>query len=164
MALSRPTSSTWRLAPVRGLPAEAAVAEFGDLALVVGEFTRRAPSRRAARMLLTTGPVAGACWAAVVVSGHAWRWPVPDAARLGTGMVLLLAVTALAVAASSRHGYRRTRLALAACPVIVVLDAAGVTAALLKAPALTWVLGDAVAVSLTRIAFLTWILPRLMAG
>ena len=40
--------------------AHAAVAEFGDLALVVGEFTRQAPGRQAARMLLATGPVVGA--------------------------------------------------------------------------------------------------------
>src|SRR5579875_1627177 len=34
-----------------------AVADFGDLATVVGEFTRQAPGRRAARLLLATGPV-----------------------------------------------------------------------------------------------------------
>jgi hypothetical protein len=41
--------------------ARAALAEFGDLTTVAGEFTRQAPGRRAARLLLATGPVAGAC-------------------------------------------------------------------------------------------------------
>src|SRR5579875_3095022 len=42
--------------------ARAALAEFGDLTTVAGEFTRQAPGRSAARLLLATGPVAGRCW------------------------------------------------------------------------------------------------------
>jgi hypothetical protein len=80
--------------------AHAAVAEFGDLALVVGEFTRQAPGRRAARMLLATGPVVGACWAAALILSRAWTWPVPGAVRLSFGATLLLAVMTLAVAAT----------------------------------------------------------------
>ena len=75
--------------------AHAALAEFGDLATVVGEFTRQAPGRRAARLLLATGPVAGACWAAALILSRAWTWPVPAAARLGFGAVLLLAPAGL---------------------------------------------------------------------
>ena len=41
--------------------ARAALAEFGDIEMVAGEFTRQAPGRRAARLLLATGPVAGLC-------------------------------------------------------------------------------------------------------
>jgi hypothetical protein len=41
-----------------------------------GEFTRQAPGRRAARLLLATGPLVGACWAAALTSGRAWTWPV----------------------------------------------------------------------------------------
>ena len=141
--------------------ARAAVAEFGDLAMVVGEFTRQAPGRRAARMLLATGPVVGACWAAALISGRAWTWPVPAAARLSFGVVLLLAVTALAAAATSRSSYRRTRLTAAAGPVIVILDAAAVTAVSLAAPALTAGLGIAAAASLGRIVLTAWTLPRL---
>ncbi len=44
--------------------ARAALADFGDLAMVVAEYTRQAPGRRAARLLLASGPAAGACWAA----------------------------------------------------------------------------------------------------
>jgi hypothetical protein len=143
--------------------AHAALAEFGDLGTVVGEFTRQAPGRRAARLLLATGPVAGACWAAALILGRAWTWPVPAAARLGFGAVLLLAVLALAVAATSQHSYQRTRLTTAAGPVILVLDTTAVTAVVLAAPALTVALGIAVAVSLGRSAFTAWTLPRLTA-
>ena len=143
--------------------AHAAVAEFGDLETVVGEFTRQAPGRRAARMLLVTGPVVGACWAAALILGRAWTWPVPAAVRLGFGAVLLLAVLALAVAATSQRSYQRTRLITAAGPVILILDATAIAAAVLTAPALTAALGTAAGVSLGRIAFTAWTLPRLAA-
>jgi len=143
--------------------AQAAVAEFGELRMVVAEFTRQAPGRRAARMLLATGPLAGACWAAALVTSHAWNWPVPATVPLATGAVLLLAVLALTLSATSRRSYRRTMLTATASPVILVLDAAAVTAVLLAAPALTWTLGIAAAVSLTRLAFTAWLLPRLAA-
>jgi hypothetical protein len=143
--------------------ARAALAEFGDLATVAGEFTRQAPGRRAARLLLATGPAAGLCWAAALIGGRAWTWPVPAAARLAFGAVLLLAVLALLAAATSRHSYQRTRLAILASPVILALDVTAVTAALLTAPALTWTLGAAVTVSLGRIALNARVLPRLAA-
>ena len=130
---------------------------------MVGEFTRQAPGRRAARLLLATGPVAGGCWASALVLSRAWTWPVPAAARIGFGAVLLLAVLALLAAATSRHSYQRTRLAMLASPVILALDATAVTAAALAAPTLTPALGAAVAVSLGRIAFTARMLPRLTA-
>lgn len=138
-----------------------ALAEFGDLETVAGEFTRQAPGRRTARLLLATGPVAGLCWAAALISGRAWTWPVPAGARLVFGAVLLLAALALVAAATSRHSYRRTRLAMLASPVILALDTAAITAVLLTAPALTWTLGAAVTVSLGRIALNARMLPRL---
>jgi hypothetical protein len=139
----------------------AALAEFGDLAIVTEEFTRQAPGRRAARLLLGTGPVAGAAWAAALITGRAWTWPVPAAARLGFGIVLVLAVLALLAAATSRHSYQRTRLTATTSTVILALDATAIAAALAAAPAPTVVLSIAVAVSLGRIAFTTWTLPRL---
>jgi hypothetical protein len=141
--------------------ARAAIAEFGDLAMVVGEFTRQAPGRRAARLLLATGPVAGSCWAAALILSRAWTWPVPAAVRLSCGAALLLAVTGLAAAATSRHSYQRTRLAAAASLIILALDATAVTAVLLAAPAQTWALGLAAVVSLARIAFTAQTLPCL---
>jgi hypothetical protein len=148
--------------------AQAAVAEFGDLETVVGEFTRQAPGRRAAWLLLATGPVAGACWAAALILSRAWTWPVPAAVRLSFGAILLLAVLALAVlalavAATSQNSYQRTRLTAAASAVILVLDVTAVAAVVLAAPAPTVPLGTAVGVSLGRIAFTTWTLPCLAA-
>jgi hypothetical protein len=143
--------------------ARAALAEFGDLAMVAGEFTRQAPGRRAARLLLATGPVAGSCWAVALILSRAWTWPVPATARLGFGAVLLLAVLALLAAATSRHSYQRTRLAMLASPVILVLDMTAVAAVVLAAPALTLALHIAVGVSLGRIAFTARTLPRLAA-
>ena len=141
--------------------ADAAVAEFGDLATVIREFIRHSPGRRTARLLLATGPAAAACWTAALAAGHAWAWPVSTAVRLCFGLVLLLTVFALAVAASSRRSYTRTRLALLASPALFALDATAVTSVLLFAPALTGALGAAVAVSLARIAVTAWSLPRL---
>lgn len=143
--------------------AQAALADFGDLALVVGEYTRQAPGRRAARLLLATGPVTGACWAAALISSRAWTWPVPPAARLAFGAMLLLTVPALLAAATSRHSYQRTRLAILASPVIVTLDAAAVAVALTAATARTPALLIAMAVSLGRIAFTARTLHRLAA-
>ncbi|MGE5286520.1 MAG: hypothetical protein ACM3ML_04810 [Micromonosporaceae bacterium] len=88
-------------------------------------------------MLLGTGPVVGACWAAALILSRAWTWPAPGAARIGFGDVLLLAVLALQAAATSQHSYQRTRLAMLASPVILVLDVTAVTAVLHAAPALT---------------------------
>ena len=141
--------------------ARAALAEFGDLPMVVGEFIRQAPGRRAARLLLATGPAVGSCWAASLIAAHAWTWPVPVGIRLGFGTALLLAVAGLAAAATSRHSYQRTRLTAVAAPVVLALDAAAVTAVLLAAPGRTGIMGAATALSLGRIAFTTRTLPRL---
>ena len=141
--------------------ARAALAEFGDLATVVSEFTRQAPARHAARLLLATGPLAGSCWATALILSRAWTWPVPAAIRLSLGAALLLAAAGLVAAATSRHSYQRTRLAVAASLIILALDATAVTAVLLAAPARTWVLGPAAVVSLARIVFTARTLPRL---
>jgi hypothetical protein len=140
-----------------------ALADFGDLAMVVGEYARQAPGRRAARLLLATGPVAAACWAAALVTSRAWTWPVPETARLAFGAVLLLTVLVLLAAATSRHSYQRTRLALVAGPVIIALDATAVAVAMTAAPALTPVLLGAVAFSLGRIAVTARTLRRVAA-
>lgn len=142
--------------------ARAALADFGDLALVVGEYTRQAPGRRAARLLLATGPVAAACWAVALVTSRAWTWPVPAVARLAFGAVLLVTVLVLLIVATSRHSYQRTRLALVAGPVIIALDATAVAAVLTTAPALTPVLLIAMAISLSRIAFTARTVRRLV--
>jgi hypothetical protein len=55
--------------------------------------------------------------------------------------------------------YHRIKLATAASLIIVALDAAAVTAVALAAPARTWVLGLAAAVSLERVAFTARTVP-----
>lgn len=141
--------------------ARTAIAEFGDVDTVVGEYTRQAPGRRAARRLLATGPAVGACWAAALIAARAWTWSVPEVIPLALGAALLLAVVGLAAAATSRHSYQRTRLAAAASLVILALDIMAVTAILPAAPDRTWALSLAAAVSLGRIAFTARTLPRL---
>lgn len=141
--------------------ARAAVAEFGAARLVIGEFTRQAPGRRASRVLRATGPAVGACWATALILARAWTWPVPGVIRLAAGLILMLAVAALLLVATSRHSYRRTRLTALASPVLLTLDAAAITTVLLAAPALTWALGLAEAVSSARIGFVWRMLPRL---
>ena len=143
--------------------ARAAVTDTGDLAQVVGEFTRQAPGRRTARALLAIGPVVGACWVAALVTTHAWAWPVPAAARLGFGAALLATIAVLAIAATSRRSYRRTRLTVLAGPGLIILDATLITAALLAAPVLSWPLAAAIAASLTRITLTVTALPRITA-
>ena len=143
--------------------ARAAVTDTGDLAQVVGEFTRQAPGRSTARALLAIGPVVGACWMAALITTHAWTWPVPAAARLGFGAALLVTIGALVIAATSRRSYRRTRLTALAGPGLIVLDATLITAALLAAPALSWPLVTAIAASLTRITLTLAALPRITA-
>ena len=143
--------------------ARAAVTDTGDLAQVVGEFTRQAPGRRTARALLAIGPVVGACWVAALVTTHAWAWPVPAAARLGFGAALLATIGVLAIAATSRRSYRRTRLTVLAGPGLIILDATLITAALLAAPVLSWPLAAAIAASLTRITLTLTALPRITA-
>ena len=79
--------------------AEAALAEFGQPHVILAAFTRVSPARRTARRLLATGPIVGACWAAALITSRAWTWPVPVAARVLFGLVLITVIGLLAVAA-----------------------------------------------------------------
>ena len=79
--------------------AQAAVTEFRNPGLIVAEFARAHPARRAARRLMAAGPVVGACWAVALVTGRAWTWPVPVAVRIVPGVILVAVMALLAVAA-----------------------------------------------------------------
>ena len=142
---------------------EAAVAEFGDARTLAAEFTRQAPGRRAARLLLGSGPAVGVCWGAALIVARAWTWPVPDAARLAVGGVLLLTVAVLAGAATSKRSYRRTRLAISGGIALIALDLTMITAVLTIASAVTWLLTIAIAASLTRIGLALRLVPRIRA-
>jgi hypothetical protein len=86
--------------------ARAAIAETGDVAVITAEFTRQAPGRRTARLLLATGPAMGACWGTALISARAWTWLVPAGARIAFATALLTAIAGLAAAASTaRIGY-----------------------------------------------------------
>ena len=65
--------------------ASAALAEFGELHVVVAAFTRLNPARCAARRLLATGPIVGACWATALITSR------PGPGRCPPRLVLCLA-------------------------------------------------------------------------
>jgi hypothetical protein len=159
-------AQTYRSYLRQGLPphpaAESAVAEFGDPHLIVAEFTRVNPARRAARRLIMTGPIVGACWAAALISGRAWTWHVPLPARITPGL-LLVTVIALIVVAAAGTPYRiATRACLAGCIGVTALDITMITGVTLAAPALSLVTASALAASATRIAFSTRALVPLL--
>jgi len=152
-------AETYRSHLDRGLgpdaAARAAVAEFGEPALVMAAFTRASPARRAARRLLVTGPVVGACWGAVLIAGRAWTWPVPVAARVLAGVTLAGAIVLLAVAALLPR-YRPARCAAtAACAGLAVVDVAAVATVTMLARHVPWPVLFAVPASTSRIAFTT---------
>ena len=143
--------------------ARAAVAGFGTAKKLAEDFTRHAPGRRAARLLMLSGPAVGACWGTALIAARAWNWPVPDAARVAFGAAVLLSVSVLVVAATSQHSYRRTRLAVPGSVGLMVLDTTMITAVLTIAPTVTWLLMIAIAASLTRIGFAARLVPRVLA-
>jgi hypothetical protein len=152
----------------RGLGADnaarAAVAEFGDYQLIVAAFTRASRARAAARNLMLTGPVAGACWATALITGRAWDWPIPFVVRALFGLALVIVIGLLAAAVSGRR-YRPVRRAAAVgCAGTLAVDAALVGTILAVGPALIWPLALAVAVSTTRISFGTWNLRQVLAN
>ena len=135
--------------------ARAAIAEFGDPQVIAAAFTRASPARQAARQLLATGPVAGACWATALITSRAWIWPVPVTARVLFGAALVTVIGLLAAAALGQQ-YRPVRRAAAAgCLGIAALDASMLTAVAATGPALIWPVILAVTVSAARIAFTT---------
>ena len=133
--------------------AEAAIAEFGEPDVIAAAFTRASPARRAARRLLATGPIVGACWGAALVTGRAWTWPIPAGARILFGMALITVVGLLAAAAVGKQYRSVGRAGTAGCAGIAALDAAMLIFVALAGPALVWPLILAVAVSAIRITF-----------
>ncbi len=150
-----------------GRPADAAasttIAEFGEPDAVVAAFIRQSPGRRTALALLASGPVVGACWGAVLVTGRAWTWPVPLAVRVTFGVVLAATIGTLLVAATGRRAYARTRAAGPAACALVVLDLTMLVAVSLAAPVHAWPLAAAVPASVVRLTVTLRALPRLLA-
>jgi hypothetical protein len=144
--------------------ARSAVTDFGDPVIVVAAFTRQAPGRRAALMMLATGPIVGVCWAVTLVAGHAWTWPVASAVQYAFGLTLLSVVAVLVVAGTSRASYARTRIAVVGGSGLVVLDLAMLATVVVAAPALTWPMAAAVLASLARVVLTLRVLPAVVHG
>jgi hypothetical protein len=136
------------LAPA--VAARTAVAEFGTVNQVTDAFVTLAPGRRLSRILLATGPLAGATWGASLAAAHAWTWPVPIPIAAGYVLLLLGVVAALIAAATSQHSHRRARLGILGAYGLIALDIAMIAASLHLA-AFVWPLAFAIPASLTRI-------------
>lgn len=144
--------------------ARAAVAEFGTPEVILASFTRLSPARLAARRLLASGPVVGGCWTIALITGRAWSWPVPVAARVLVG-VALVGIIGLLVTAASGTKYRSIRRAgTAGCIGITALDAAMLLTATIAVPAVAWPLILALAASAVRLTFTARALRPVMTG
>jgi hypothetical protein len=143
--------------------ATAAIAEFGTTAEITAAFTAQAPGRRAAQLLLASGPLVGLCWGASLVTGQVWTWPIPAAAIAGFAAALLATVAVLLVAATSRHSYRRTRLGGVGGLGLFALDLTMIAAAVLAAPGLGWPAILAIPASLIRIGWILRSVPAALA-
>jgi hypothetical protein len=144
--------------------ASAAVAEFGEPQVIVAAFTRLSPARHAARRLLAAGPVVGGCWAAALITGRAWTWPVPPAVRLLFGVVLITVIGLLAAAAFGRRYLSARRAGALACAGIAVLDGVMLVAVVLAVPVLIWPVILAAAASAARLTFTARALRAVLAG
>lgn len=142
----------------------AAIAEFGRPEEIARAFIAQSPARHTARTLLATGPAVGACWAAVLLTGRAWTWPIPLPARLGAGLALLTVIGILVAAATGRR-YRNGRvLAGVGCAGLAMLDLAMLVAVAMVASATTWPLLLAVTASSARLVFTARTMRPLISG
>jgi hypothetical protein len=139
----------------RGLTAEdaarAAVAEFGDAREVTDAFIRISPARQMSRVLIVTGPLVGACWAAELVTAKAWDWHVPVVAPLLLAALLAVTITALAAAALAHHYRGIRRFGAAGRAGLVALDISMITTVAAAAPGVTWIAVLAISASVTRL-------------
>jgi uncharacterized membrane protein len=144
--------------------AGAAMAEFGEPQVIVAAFTRLSPARHAARRLLAAGPVVGGCWAAALITGQAWTWPVPGAARLLFGTALIAVIGLLATAAFGRRYRSARRAGAAACAGITALDTIMLITVMLAIPVLIWPVTLAAAASTARLTFSARALRAVLTG
>jgi hypothetical protein len=142
--------------------AEVAINEFGAPDLILAAFVRQSPGRRAALTMLYTGPVVGGCWAATLIAGRAWTWPIPLMPKVAAGAILLAAISTLAVAATSRRSYRRTTISAIGGLGLIVLDLAMLTTVLFAAVPHVWPMILAIPASATRLALTTRATTRLL--
>jgi hypothetical protein len=122
---------------------------------VVAAFTGASPARRAARKLLATGPIVGACWGTALIINRAWTWPVPFGVRVLLGTALITIICLLAAAAFGRHYRSAGRAAAAGCAGLTALDATMLIAITFAVPTVIWPVIVAAAASAVRISFAT---------
>jgi hypothetical protein len=144
--------------------ASAAVAEFGEPQVIVAAFTRLSPARHAARRLLATGPVVGGCWAAALITGRAWTWPVPATVLLLIGVALITVIGLLAAAAFGRRYLSARRAGAVACVGITVLDGVMLITTVLAISVLVWPVILAAAASIARLTFTARALRAVLTG
>jgi hypothetical protein len=118
--------------------ATAAIAEFGDARVVIDSFSRANPARLLARVLLATGPLVGLLWAAELITGRAWDWPVPAIVPACLGAMLAGSITALTTAARARRYQSVRRFGLAGCIASAVIDVSMIAGVVVVAPAVGW--------------------------
>lgn len=133
--------------------ARAAIAEFGSPGIVADAFRRASPAWSATRALILTGPVIGGLWAAALITGHAWQWPIPAAGRVAAAFILGASVFMLATAMRTRRYQAARRACLAGGLGLVFLDAAVTVTALLVAPGIPWLLCAAACASAVRLTY-----------
>jgi hypothetical protein len=144
--------------------AAVAVAEFGAPELIAAEFARAHPARRAARRLLAIGPLVGSCWAVALLTGRAWTWPVPLAARIVPGVMLVAVVALLAVAARGIRYRPVGRAGTAGCAGTAALDCFMIIGILAADPAGRWAVAVAVTASAARLGLSARLLGPVLAG
>ena len=144
--------------------AGAAMAEFGEPRVIVAAFTRLSPARHAARRLLAAGPVVGGCWAAALITGRAWTWPVPGAARILFGAALISVIGLLAAAAFGRRYRSARRAGAAGCAGITALDSIMLITVMVAIPVLIWPVVLAAAASAARLTFSARALRAVLTG
>jgi hypothetical protein len=145
--------------------ATAALTEFGDPQVVLAAFTRASPARRAARRLLATGPLVGACWGIALILNRAWTWPVlPVGARILIGAALITVIGLLAAASFGRRYRSAVRAGAAGCLGITALDATMLAVILLAAPAVIWPIIVAMTASAARLTFTARSLRSVLAA
>ena len=127
----------------------------GDMAQssTISAFTCASPARGAARKLLATGPIVGACWGTALILSRAWTWPVPVAAPILLGTALITTIGLLSAAAFGSRYRPAARAATAGCLGITALDASMIAVTMLVAPAVIWPIIVATAASAVRLTF-----------
>ncbi|GII54426.1 hypothetical protein Pth03_28150 [Planotetraspora thailandica] len=144
--------------------AHAAIADFGDADTVTAAFVRASPGRGIAVRLLLAGPVVGLSWAAALIAGHWWTWPISPPLRLAVGLVLGLAVLMLIVAVRERHHYRTVRLAaLAGATGVAVLDTTLLATVVMLPAGPSVLLVPALAASVARVLLVVRAVPEMIS-